>query len=361
MNSVAEIQNLEAPSAEEQQSAQADKTGLLRNLGDQTNLNGGPGTLRYLRRDEWGTIWDKLIDISPQGSPFVRSWWLQAVGGAVEILGYFKGGSLIAGMPLFSERRFGITLYTMPKLTQTLGPVLSPSTGKQVAAIWQEMEVLAAFAKELARFRIFFQAFHPSLHNWSPFYWNGFSQTSRATQVVDLSASEKLCEHMAKGARRHIRKAEREGITIEPCSPEDLWRAEEKSFSRQGMKVPHSIEYLKGLHDAAQTNHAGGCFGAIDREGRMHCACFIVWDHNRAYTVASGADPELRDSGAHSLLTLHLARLAAEHSPVLDFAGSMLQPVELFLRSFGASQVPYNWIMKFPLWLKLYLVSRHKI
>jgi len=361
MSSVMEVHNTERVDMHEQQLARTDNTGLLRNVENESYGNGGPGTLRYLRREEWPTIWDKLVDISPQGSPFVRSWWLQAVGGTVEILGYFKGGSLLAGIPLYSEKRLGVTVYTMPKLTQTLGPVLAPSGGRQVAAIWQEMEVLSAFAKELSRFRIFFQAFHPSLHNWSPFYWNGFSQTSRATQVVDLSVPDKLCERMAKGARRHIRKAERNGISIEPCGPEELWRAEEKSFSRQGMKVPHSVEYLRALNHAAQANHAGGCFAAFDRERRMHCACFIVWDHNRAYTVASGADPELRDSGAHSLLTLHLARLASEHSPVLDFAGSMLQPVELFLRSFGAAQISYNWIMKFPRSIKLYLTLQGKL
>jgi len=361
MNSVVEVPNPEPPNIDEQQLAQADQTGLLRSLPEETSVNGGPGSLRYLRRDEWTNVWDKLVDISSQGSPFVRSWWLQAVGGTVEILGYFKGGNLVAGIPLYSEKRLGITVHTMPKLTQTLGPVIAPSAGKQVAAIWQEMEVLSAFAKELSKLRVFFQAFHPSLHNWSPFYWNGFSQTSRATQVVDLSAPDKLSERMAKGARRHIRKAERLAITIEPCRPEQLWQAEEKSFSRQGMKVPHLVQYLRALNDAAQANHAGGCFGAFDRERRMHCACFIVWDHNRAYTVASGADPELRDSGAHSLLTLHLARLAAEHAPVLDFAGSMLQPVELFLRSFGATQVAYNWIMRFPMPIKLYLALRNKM
>jgi len=359
MNSVVEIETPEK--MDTKLSEQTDGPGLSVSAGGDVSSDGGAGTLRYLRPDELTTIWDALVDISPQGSPFVRSWWLNAIGGTVKVLGYFKGGSLIAGIPLYSEKRFGITVYTMPKLTQTLGPVLASSPGKQVAALWQEMEVLSAFAKELAKFRVFFQAFHPSLHNWSPFYWNGFSQTSRATQVLDLTAPDKLCERMAKGARRHIRKAERHGIVIEPCSPDELWQAEEKSFLRQGMKVPHSVEYLRRLQEAAAANNAGGSFAAFDGQRRMHCACFAVWDRNRAYTVASGADPELRDSGAHSLLTLYLARLAADKSPVLDFAGSMLQPVELFLRSFGAVQMPYNWVMKFPLWVNLYLVARHKI
>ncbi len=360
MNPVAETETAEVQSIETKP-VQTEETAGSAAAFPEANSEGGPGSLRYLTADELTTTWDSLVDISPQGSPFVRSWWLKAVGGAVKVLGYFKGGTLIAGIPLYSEKRFGVTVYTMPKLTQTLGPVLAPSSGKQVAAIWQEMEVLSAFGKELAKFPVFFQAFHPSLQNWSPFYWNGFSQTSRATQVVDVTAPDKICERMAKGARRHIRKAGRHGITIEPCGPDELWYAEEKSFSRQGMKVPHSIEYLRSLHDAAQANDAGVCFAAFDGQRRMHCACFMVWDRNRAYTVASGADPELRDSGAHSLLTLHLAKLAAEKCPVLDFAGSMLQPVELFLRSFGAAQVPYNWVMKFPMWMKLYLVGRHKI
>jgi len=359
MNSLTGIAPDEVENREHGSSVRADGTPAIP-VGEATS-DGGPGSLRYLTSDELSTLWDRLVDVSPQGSPFVRSWWLNAVGGTVKVLGYFKGETLIAGIPLYSEKRFGITVYTMPKLTQTLGPILAPSTGKQVATIWQEMEVLSAFAKELAHFPIFFQAFHPSLHNWSPFYWQGFSQTSRATQVVDLNDPDKISEHMAKGARRHIRKAERQGITVEPCRAEDLWRAEEKSFARQGMKVPHSIEYLRGLHDAAQANAAGGCYAAYDRQGRMHCACFMVWDRNRAYTVASGADPELRDSGAHSLLTFHLAKLAAEKCPLLDFAGSMLQPVELFLRSFGAAQMSYNWIMKFPMWLKLYLTLRRKL
>ncbi len=327
---------------------------------EQLSKGEDPGRLRYLASDEFAA-WDKLVDISPQGSPFYRSWWLKAVGGTVSILGYYKGGSLIAGIPLYCEKRYGMNIYTMPKLTQTLGPVLAPSAGKPVAALWREMEVLSAFAKEVAKFPIFFQAFHPSLHNWSPFYWNGFTQTSRATQVVDLRPADKIWECMAKGARRHIHRAEGLGITIEPCGPEPLWQAEHKSFSRQGMKVPHSVEYLGSLYDAAKANDAGEIFAAYDGQRRMHCACFIIWDRNRAYTVASGADPELRDSGAHSLMTWHLAQIAAEKSPVLDFAGSMLQPVELFLRSFGAAQVPYNWVMKFPLWLKMYLVARRKI
>ncbi len=316
--------------------------------------------LRALTPAEFAA-WDAFVDRSPQGSPFVRSWWLRAVGGTTQILGYFKKGQLVAGIPLYSEKRFGITLYTMPKLTQTLGPVLAPQTGEHVRAVWDEMEILGAFAEALGKRSIFFQGFHPSLQNWSPFYWNGFSQTSRATHILDLQDLDQVWSGIAHRTRRAVRSSEREGIRVVACSPDDVWHAEEKTFAIQNMKVPHSIEYLRQLHNAAKENNAGECFAAIDKDQRMHCAAFMIWDHRRTYAIALGGDPQLRGRGSTAFLMWHMIQFAAQNSPIFDFSGSMLQPVELFLRSLGTTQVPYNWIMKFPFWLKVYLVSRHKL
>jgi hypothetical protein len=322
--------------------------------------NSTGGSLRYLELSEL-SAWDALVDISPQGSPLSRSWWLKAVCGMVRILGYFKDERLIAGLPLYFEKRFGITACTMPKLTQTLGPIMSPSSARPVTAAWEEMEILGAFAKELSKHYILFQAFHPSVQNWSPFYWEGFKQTCRATQVIDLRAPDKIWDNMAKMARRNVRKAQHSGVMVKPCGPEELWQAEEKTFRRQNMKVPHSVEYLSRLYDSAKENQAGECFAAVDSQERVHGVVFMIWDKKRAIGVASGGDPELRTSGAMSLLMWHGIQFAAERSEMFDFGGSMLQPVELFQRSFGTSQLPYMWIMKFPLWLKIYLTVRHKL
>jgi hypothetical protein len=358
MNPIAELETAEARKRSE--TLRPDGFGNEAVEESEPQSNGLTGSLRYLRPDELPS-WDALVDISPQCSPFSRSWWLKAVGGTVKILGYFKDGNLLGGIPLYSEKRLGVTLYTMPKLTQTLGPVLAPPSGKQVNASWQEMEILTALAKQLAKHPIFFQAFHPSLQNWSPFYWNGFRQTSRATQILDLRAPHKIWDGMAKNARRYIRRAEHMGVTVKPCSPDEVWQAEEKSFTRQHMKVTHSAEYLRELYRSAKDNDAGECFAAVDSQERVHAAFFVIWDRKRAIGVASGGDPELRASGAMSLLMWHSIRFAAERTEVFDFGGSVLQPVELFQRSFGVSQVPYMWIMKFPLWLQAYLTTRRKL
>jgi hypothetical protein len=322
--------------------------------------NGDGGRLRYLDPHELPT-WDALVESSPQGSPLTRSWWLNAVGGTVSILVYFKHGRLLAGIPLYSEKRFGVTLLTMPKLTQTLGPVMAPASDEHSTAVEEEMEILSAFAQELAKYPIFFQAFHPTLHNWSPFYWNGFKQTCRATQILDLQSPASIFDNMDRRARRYIRKAEQSGVRVRTCDSDCVWHAEEKTFRRQQMKVPHSIEYLRQLYQAAKQNQSGDCFAAVDSQGRVHAALFMIWDKRRAIGVASGSDPELRSGGAMSLLMWHGIQFAAERSEIFDFGGSMLQPIEWFQRSFGTTQVPYMWIMRFPMWLKIYLTARGKI
>jgi hypothetical protein len=317
--------------------------------------------VRLLSPEEF-SAWDSLVDASPQGSCFSRSWWLKAVGGDVRLIGCFRRGQLVAGIPLYFEKRFGVDLCTMPKLTQTLGPILPTLPDTPVAASYEQMELLAMLAKELAQHRFVFQAFHPSLQNWLPFYWNGFTQTTRFTQVVDLQPGPNaLLQSMNRTARRAIRGAERAGIRIRQCEPEVLWHVEQKTFSRQNMSVPHSPEYLRGLYSAAREHGSGDCFAAFDDQGRVHSACFMIWDDKRAYGLAMGTDPEYRESGANLLLVWHTIQFAAERSRVLDFCGSVLPPIEMFWRKFGTVHVPYNWVLKMPLPIYSYLRFRKKI
>src|SRR5437868_15450209 len=98
-----------------------------------------PFTLRYVEPSEY-PLWDALVDVSPQGSVFCRSWWLRAVGN-VRVLACFSGKQIVAGIPLYFERHFGIPVCTMPKLTQTWGIIMRPLEGKAVAAATQEIKI----------------------------------------------------------------------------------------------------------------------------------------------------------------------------------------------------------------------------
>jgi Acetyltransferase (GNAT) domain len=303
--------------------------------------------LRYLNPDEY-PAWDLLVDASLQGNVFCRSWWLRALPGDVRMLGCFRGGNLAAGIPLYFEHWLKLTFCRMPKLVHTWGVVMQPAKGKTSTLNSREMEILAVFAKTLAKQRYFAQSFHPSLSNWLPFYWEGFRQTTHFGYVLELTDRQRIWDGMASNVRQNIRKAEKMGMTIIPCDSKTVAAAAEKTFHAQHKPLPYSYEYVDRLYSAAEQNDSGACFSAVDQKGRVHGGIFLVWDWKRAYFVAGGTDPELRTSGAYSMLLWHAFNFLLERAAVFDFAGSVVEGIENFFRHFGAKLVPYNRITKLP-------------
>jgi len=237
----------------------------------------------------------------------------------------------------------------MPKLTLSWGVIMRPLEGKTVAAASRETKILRAFAVQLSRHTLFFQAFHSSLSNWLPFYWSGFRQTTRFTYVLDdLSDLSRVWQGMSESARGQVRKAERAGLTVVLCDIDEVYKCECQSFQRQGRRPSHSASLLRSIYDSAKENDSGSCFAVVDREGAVYAARLLVWDKNSAYNLVAGADSELRDSGANSLGVWSAIQFVAQRSRAFDFAGSVIESIARFNRNFGAKQVPYNYVMKAP-------------
>jgi hypothetical protein len=303
-------------------------------------------------------LWDALVENSRECSVFLKSWWLKAACGEARVLGYFESGRLVAGIPLYYERRFGVRMCRMPKLTQTLGVVIQNLPGKKVAQESRETEILDCFAARLSEEPVFIQAFHPAQQNWLPFHWRGYTQTTHYTHVFDdLSSLNKIWDGLDRDRRNNIRKARRLNLSVRECGPETVHAAAKASFERQNRSCPYRADYLARLYEAARRNDAGICLAASDNQGRIHAAEFFVWDAQRGYRVAGGHDTALGHSGGAVLLVWTLIEFAATRTAVFDFEGSMHKPIEASYRSFGTRRVPYNRIVRMPRWLRIGLCS----
>src|SRR2546427_2045332 len=115
------------------------------------------------------------------------------------------------------------------------------------------MEILTAFAKELANQRFFIQSFHPTLLNWLPFYWNGFRQVTYFGYVFeDLTNLDKIWDQMEGTTRTVIRKAKKNGITVVPCDSNLVSATAEKTFKHQHKSLPYTKDYINQLYRAAK-------------------------------------------------------------------------------------------------------------
>ena len=113
-----------------------------------------------------------------------------------------------------------------------------------------------------------------------------------------------------------------------------------KTFERQRLSAP-ARSTLERIEAACAGRGARAMLFACDATDRVHAVAYVVWDRRVAYYLMGGGDPELRTSGASSLLLWEGIRRAHAEAEAFDFEGSMLKPVERFFRAFGGRQSPY--------------------
>ncbi|NOX63308.1 MAG: GNAT family N-acetyltransferase [Chloroflexi bacterium] len=279
---------------------------------------------------------------------FAQDWWLDATAPAAwDAVTIEENGRVIARLPYAIQRHRGLTLLTMPLLTPHLGPWLAPLPGKYATRLSREHQLLDALIDRLPPFDLFQQSFHPHITNWLPFYWRGFRQTTRYTYIIpDLGDLDRVWDGFRSNIKRAIHKAKKQVAVRSDLGLETFWRLNRLTFQRQGMEPPYNLDYLIRIDEACGQRNQRRMFFAEDARGRIHAALYLVWDHQTAYYLMGGNDPELQNSGAPSLLMWEAIQFAATTSKRFDFEGSMIPGVERFFRGFGARQTPYFRVTK---------------
>ncbi|MDL2281689.1 GNAT family N-acetyltransferase [Parabacteroides sp. OttesenSCG-928-G06] len=294
---------------------------------------------------------------------FSRDWWLDAVCGRDkwDVIWIEQGGQVQATCPLFIPHK-GIV--SMPPFTQTMGPWLAPVSGdtKYTSMLSHRQELCKKIVDEIKGYPHFLQNFSSEITDWLPFYWKGFTQTTRYTYLLPaIKDREQLWENMSQHTRRHITKArDKHAIEVrQGVSAEEFCAVYAKTFQRQGRSSAPHRELLQRLVTLCRERGQGDVWGGYDEKGNLHAAVFIAWQESAAYYIAGGGDPAYRDSGAHSYIMWEAIQAMGECSDSFDFEGSMLPGVERFFREFGARQTPYFTISKgklsliYKAWLKI--------
>lgn len=279
---------------------------------------------------------------------FSKAWWLDAVAGdSWDVALIEKKDGIHASLPFVVSNRFALTIIEHPLLTQSLGPWIRPHKSSSSKLLAREKELMQGLIDQLPAYDYFSQNWHYNNQNWLPFYWNGFSQTTNYTYVIDdLSDLETVFSNFDHAKRKNIKKSEKVVNIVFDISSDVFYENHRMTLSKQGADISYSYELFKNIYDSCYANNSGRTIAAYDKEGNLHCALFVIWDGMSAYDLISTIDPLYRNVGAASLLIKETITYVSEFVNKFDFEGSMIEPVERSFRQFGAIQKPYFSISK---------------
>jgi lipid II:glycine glycyltransferase (peptidoglycan interpeptide bridge formation enzyme) len=277
---------------------------------------------------------------------FVQDWFLDSAckDGVWGFVSEEKKGEVIGVWPYFIKKKYGFSYLAMPPFVRYLGPFLLPEYNnlKDQHRIYESLE------KRLPVVHSFNQNFDPSVTNWLPFYWKKYRQSTRYTYRLNIENLGPVFKSFGRDIQRNITKAKEQIEVVEDGTPEQFYEVHKMTFDRQEMGVPYPLEFFLDHFRALKENGNCKLFFAKDGEGQIHAVGCLMKDRDMAYYHISGANPELRKSGAGILLAWYLIQYSKEQWGVniFDFEGSMIKNVEQVWHRMGGNQVPYFNIQK---------------
>ena len=288
--------------------------------------------------------WNQFVDMSPQGSVFAKTFYLDAVGLPYKIGVLQKNNTIKGGIVLAKNE---LHLFSNPLFAKYLGILLCPIESKYVNRITEEKKIIEKIVAHLNH-SSFDYTFHPEFKNWLPFYWKGYRQTTRYTyRIANLKSIDQIMQDAESRVRKNIRKAEKHDIYVEDTiSLADFYRINELSFKRQGGPIPYSLAFFTKFYNQLKAHNAIQLLAAKDMKNQIHAVCGIVYDGKCAYLLFNGSNPDVANVEANTFLVMRTIDHAANVTDAFDFEGSMLKPIERFYRGFGGQMTPYMNIWK---------------
>jgi len=284
---------------------------------------------------------------------FSKDWWMDAVCGKNnwDVLLIEKDKQILSSLPYYLVKRGKRKYIIQPQLTQTNGIWIKyPPGQKYYKKLSYEKKIMTEIINQISELDLnhYSQNYYYSITNWLPFYWKGFTQTTRYTYVIEnLENLEEVFSNFSYSKIKNIRKAKKIVEVKNDLPIKEFYENHMLTLKKQNKEISYSFEIFENICNAVFSRNMGKIFYAIDGKGNIHAALLIIWDDLQAYVLISTIDPYFRNSGASSLLIEAAIIFVSERTKKFDFEGSMIEEVENSFRKFGAIQKPYFKISKF--------------
>ncbi|MBK8568300.1 MAG: hypothetical protein IPN76_34585 [Saprospiraceae bacterium] len=289
--------------------------------------------------------WNAFIAQSPQAAPYGCTWYLDVVWSGWQAVVVSEKGRWLAVMPFKISQKHSISYLFNPPFCQYVGLFFGEMAVKNATQAFALKKKLVKAAVDAlpSAIKVFDVKFAPEFDYPLPFHWAGYELRTRYSYWLDNQADKQaIFKNFEERTRTYINKAVKSGLVAMSVDSIDaiLSLAQKKdSYALDG-------EVLKKLWAACCQQGMGTALEVRDATGRLHAGLIYQRFGHKLLHLFSAYDPALGNQGGMSLAIWRSIESAGPAVQVIDFEGSMLEPIEHFFRGFGTRPVPYLQIRK---------------
>jgi len=293
--------------------------------------------------------WDALVDRSAHATVFQSARWTSALAEAFgrrgRVLGVFRNGVLVGGVPIYERRVAGLVMTNPPVVAGYAGALVDlpeyERAGRAISESEQILEALVSGVRERFHYARFTHA--PALVDARPFQWAGWRVTPRYTYRIAPRDAEEMLASFEHNARKKIRRAEEAGLVVLRVEKTaELVSAYAASYRRHHSPPPVPEAVLSALADRLLREGIAHAYVVRGTDGADHAFQIQIADPRASYAWIAGTAPEHMAEGGFSLMLWRILRDTSQANVVFDFMGANTPTIARFKRAFGGDLQPYS-------------------
>lgn len=301
--------------------------------------------------------WDESVYASPTGCLFNTREWLELTrdvfGHEYTIWGCFRNGNLVAGLPAYYRRQYGLKILSAPLLTPYHGLIYTePAAAKVDKNILRRVSIQEAMAAKMADSYDFSRLLlSPAVLDIRGFQWQGWTPDVNYTFILDLASITSLHDHISSKLRRLTRKAEEaqlqlsENDNFDACY--ELWK---KMHHRRGLMWTFKRNEFTRFLEMIVAQKLGRIVIARTKTGEPCGFQVGLYDRKTGYILLSAVEPAYRDKGVMAYVRMNMLEFFRTRVRRVDFLGANIKSVATFKSYFGGELVPYFGVSKSSNW-----------
>ncbi|NVO66030.1 GNAT family N-acetyltransferase [Methanofollis tationis] len=300
-------------------------------------------------------IWDDLVDNSPQGTLFHKSWWLKTVaekrGTDLCLLGVFRGDDLVGGCSISEEKRFFFKLAFSPPIKSATaygGIIIVGSDAKNIKKNeFMNNSVIESVSDYCLEHYDYSQILNsPALTDIRPFLWKGWDESVYYTYILFLNnfpSLKDLSLHYDGSVRWSINKAEKNTVEILTVNDDiDLiYDLLMESYAWHKEDAPLSKNLFTAL--MKELNNRGACktYVAYHDDCPISFGTFLFYKNSASYWLGGSRRDTLNLEGSSAVLGHALKEALSDKISYIDFIGANTHPIAKFKSAFNPQIIPY--------------------